>query len=959
MLAERAHTAAVIDQLEAWRQIVAVPSLLAGIDPAVDTFVTAGHLSVSLDSDTTRLLLGRVPAAFHAGVQDILLIAFGLAWAEFLGAGGGPIGIDVEGHGREEELASDVDLSHTVGWFTIKYPVSLAVGGLSWAQLLAGEAVVGAAVKAAKEQLRAVPDGWTYGLLRYLNTDIDLSGPDPPIGFNYLGRLGAAGEAAGLAQGWQLVDSGRLFRDPARAALAMPLLHTVEVNALTVDTGAGPRLRAEWTWASSKFDGAQISRISRLWFEALAGMCAHVAHGGGGFSPSDFAFTRLSQSQIEALEHDYRIGDVLPLTALQRGLLLYTSDPRGLTDPYVVQLDIALAGRVDHHRLHEAVQTVLTRHPNLGARFVYEQLDEPVQVILADPVIPWRFIDLAAGNGAHPEERIEPVCAAERAAIADLADQCPLRAVLICTAAECYRLVVTNHHIVLDGWSLQIVLREIVANYGGQPLPPPVPYRGFVAWLAGQDVEAARAVWRDLFAGFEAPTLVGPPDRLGFAARSVQSVQLPTDTTHALTELARAQHTTLNIVLQGAWVQLLSVLTGQHDVAFGMTVSGRPAELAGAESMVGLFINTVPVRATLTATTTTAQLLQQLQTDHNDTVDHQHLPLSEIHRVTGHDALFDTLFVYENYPLDTSTPLDAGELAITAVSGREFNHYPLTLQVLPGPRLGLRVEYATEVFDPASITALIERLQQVMEEMTADPTRRLPSVDLLDQQEHTHLDAVGNRAVLTEPPTTPVSIPVLFAAQVARTPDAVALVCGERSWTYRELDQAANRLAHLLAGHGVGPGYVVALLFSRSPEAIVAILAVLKTGAAYLPIDPQHPQPRIGLFLADAAPIAAITTADLAGRLDGFDMLVLDVADPRIISYPRTEPAPAPDDLAHLIYTSGTTGVPKGVSVTHAGIADLVGHLRRASGYHARESNPAVRFVGVRRVGGGICGVPC
>ena len=212
--------------------------------------------------------------------------------------------------------------------------------------------------------------------------------------------------------------------------------------------------------------------------------------------------------------------------------------------------------------------------------------------------------------------------------------------------------------------------------------------------------------------------------------------------------------------------------------------------------------------------------------------------------------------------------------------------------------------------------------------MTADPTRRLSSVDLLDEAEHARLDGWGNRAVLTQPATTPVSIPVLFAAQVARTPEAVALVCGERSWTYREVEEAANRLAHLLAGHGVGPGGCVALLFSRSAEAIVAILAVLKTGAAYLPIDPGLPAARIGFMLNDAAPMAAVTTTGLAERLDGCDLLVIDVDDPAIDTYPCTGlPAPAPEDIAYLIYTSGTTGVPKGVAVTHHNVTQLLESL--------------------------------
>ena len=245
-----------------------------------------------------------------------------------------------------------------------------------------------------------------------------------------------------------------------------------------------------------------------------------------------------------------------------------------------------------------------------------------------------------------------------------------------------------------------------------------------------------------------------------------------------------------------------------------------------------------------------------------------------------------------------------------------------------GDELFLSTAGAGRPFSNFDVSDLARRLERVLVAMTADPTRSLSSVDVLDAGEHARLDGWGNRAVLTQPATTPVSIPVLFAAQVARTPEAVAMSCGERSWTYREVEEAANRLAHLLAGQGVGPGQCVALLFARSAEAIVAILAVLKTGAAYLPIDPALPAARIGFMLADAAPIAAITTAGLADRLDGCDLLVIDVDDPRIDSQPSTAlPAPAPDDIAYLIYTSGTTGVPKGVAVTHHNVTQLFDSL--------------------------------
>ena len=303
LLAEHAHRPQVVGQAEAWRQVAATPAALPAVQPAVDTYVSAGYLSVSLDVETTRMLLGEVPAAFHAGVHDILLIGFGLAVAEFLGNRGAPIGIDVEGHGRHEELAPDVDLSRTVGWFTTKYPVSLAVGGLSWAQVLAGEAALGVVIKDAKEQLRALPDPLTYGVLRYLNTEVDLAGSDPPIGFNYLGRLGAAA-ADGSGDAWRIGQEG-LSLTGASTAVPMPLVHTVELNAGTVDTDTGPHLHANWMWAPSALDRAPVSRLSRLWFDALAGICAHVRRGGGGLTPSDIAPARLSQHQIDELQRQY------------------------------------------------------------------------------------------------------------------------------------------------------------------------------------------------------------------------------------------------------------------------------------------------------------------------------------------------------------------------------------------------------------------------------------------------------------------------------------------------------------------------------------------------------------------------------------------------------------------------------------------------------------------------------
>ncbi|WP_231974826.1 non-ribosomal peptide synthetase, partial [Mycobacterium sp. E1747] len=931
LLHEHARRPEVVEQSGAWRRIAATPSALPAARAGVDTYATAGRLSTSLNVEDTRTLLGEAPAAFHAGVQDILLIAFGLACAEFLGpnlSARGPVAIDVEGHGRHEELAPDVDLSRTVGWFTTKYPVSLTVDGPAWAQVRAGDPALGTAIKDAKEQLRAVPHPLTYGVLRYLNSDVELDGADPTIGFNYLGRLIAGTELSDDL--WRLhPESLSLTR--AAAATPMPLAHTVELNAGTVDTDTGPQLHADWTWAPSALDREQIGRLSQLWFDALSGICAHVRAGGGGLTPSDIAPARLSQPQIDELDRRYDLADILPLTPLQQGLLFHSSTAHGSGDMYAVQLDFTLTGPLDPDRLHDAVRTVISRHPHLAARF-YERFDEPVQIIPANPVVAWQFVELGA------DEQIERLCADERAAVGDLADQPPLRVALIRTGENRHRLVLTNHHIVLDGWSLPILLREIFTSYYGGRLPAAAPYRSFVTWLADRDLDAARDAWAQTLADLETPTLVGPRDRLGQGRRGTQSFSVPEETTRALTELARSCHTTVSTVLQGAYALLLTSLTGQHDVVFGTPRSRvGQLEVAGAESMVGLLINTVPVRANIGATTTTADLLRQLQDDHNDTLDHQHLALRDIHRATGHEQLFDTLFVYENYPIGDGMQLGPDGLAIAEFTNREYNHYPLTIEALPGPELGLHVEFDADVFDTASIRALVERFRRVLAAMTSDPTRRLSSVDLLDRAERdlvlSRLSGAGVAA--------PVGVaPQLLAAAVAADPDATAVVDGTRTLSYRELDEWSTRLARKLVETGVGPERAVGVAMDRCAELVVAWWAVVKAGGVHAPVDLDHPVERVATVLdaAGAVCVLACGPDDVAGagarplvRIDGLELSGYSAE--AIADTERLAPLTAAN-TAYVIFTSGSTGTPKGVVVSHAGLLGWAAAERDVHGLH-------------------------
>ncbi|WP_156655841.1 amino acid adenylation domain-containing protein, partial [Mycobacterium sp. 852002-51971_SCH5477799-a] len=411
-------------------------------------------------------------------------------------------------------------------------------------------------------------------------------------------------------------------------------------------------------------------------------------------------------------------------------------------------------------------------------------------------------------------------------------------------------------------------------------------------------------------------------------------VDWPAELQQRVREMARKHDATSFMVVQAALAVLLSALSASSDVAVGFPIAGRrdPA----LDDLVGAFINTLVLRVDLAGDPTVAELVAQVRQRSLAAYEHQDVPFEVLverlnpTRSRAHHPLIQVLLAWQN---NQSAELDLGDLQLTTLPV-EIRTARMDLAFSLAERwtesgdsagIGGEVEFRTDIFEPATIEALIERLRWVLVELSADPGRRLSSLDLVDAAEHARLAQIGNRAVLDEPAMVSGSIPALFAAQVARTPEAVALTCAGRSMTYRELDQAADRKAYLLATLGARPGESVALLFSRSAEAIVSIVAVLKTGAAYVPIDPGHPDERISFMLADAGPIAAITTADQRSRLDRLGLLVIDANHPGIPVYPgKSLPVPMSDDVAYVIYTSGTTGVPKGVAVTHANVTQLL-----------------------------------
>ncbi|GHF71761.1 amino acid adenylation domain-containing protein/non-ribosomal peptide synthase protein (TIGR01720 family) [Amycolatopsis bartoniae] len=574
------------------------------------------------------------------------------------------------------------------------------------------------------------------------------------------------------------------------------------------------------------------------------------------------------------------IEDILPLSPLQQGMLFHALFDAGAEDVYTVQFVLGLEGAVDGKRLQTAAERVLARHANLRAAFVHEEVDDPVQVVLDEVELPW----------AESDGDLDGVLARDRAARFDLSEPPLLRMTLVKLGETDFRLVLTNHHILLDGWSLPLLIGELLALYGGTEPPRPRPYRDYLSWLSTRDVAASTDAWLRELDGAE-PTLLAPQASRVPTRPGKLRIDLPAERLYAR---AREQGLTVNTVVQALWGQVLGRLTGREDVVFGATVSGRPADLPGVDSMIGLFINTVPVRVR------TEEPLSALQAAQSGLLDHQYLGLTEIQRAAGGGDLFDTLVVFENYPIDSAAVGESERhagLRITQVDVDDATHYPLTLAVAAEEALSVTFEYRPDVFDRAWIESVASYFTRAAEAFAEGCP-----LDLLSSAEKQQLADFGTGKRLDVPART---MSEVFEEQARRTPDATAIVDGHRTLTFVQVNRRANHVARLLVAEGAGPERIVALKLPAGADMIIALLAVFKAGAAYLPLDPDWPAARLDVMLADARPVAVLT----------------EVPEGEAADLP---PRARPEHPAYVIYTSGSTGTPKAVVVPHRAITNLL-----------------------------------
>nr|WP_233165340.1 non-ribosomal peptide synthase/polyketide synthase [Mycobacterium sp. AT1] len=879
------------------------------LDPAVDVVATEDKLVVRIDADVTGRLLGPVPNAIRGGVNDALVTALSLALAEWRGGESSSLLLELEGHGREAEhlgaAGEQLDLSRTLGWFTTLFPVRVDPGATPWDQLMSGGPELGAAVKAVKEQLRAVPrNGLSYGALRYLSgrPRPDLA-VQPQVLFNYLGRFSGAGD-----QPWTLAeDEVAEDRDPR-----MPLPRAVEVNAITVETDAGAYLEATFSWPAGVLDRRRMDALSGLWVEALTAIA--VSDAVNGPTPSDFPLVAITQSDVDAFQGSHgELVDVVAPSPLQSGIYFHSTYAD--VDPYVVQQIVELAGPVDAERLRAAANLLMDRHRHLGAAFQPAADGSIVSVIGSTPEMPWLYLDLAGVDADAAASRVDDVAAEQRDRPFDLAVPPLMRYALIRLTSHRHVLIQTVHHIVADGWSVPIVLRELAALHddAAAPLTAAPRYGDYLTWIAAAPAEEALAAWRTELDSVDEPTRLAdalPPSTSGASGFGKVGARVPADVATGIVQWAGSHGVTVSAVIGAAWGIAVGRLSGRTDVVFGSTVSGRGVDVAGIDDMVGLLINTVPARTHWAIGDSVETVVRRFADAQTALFEYHHVALADIQHAIGVPELFDTLIVIENYPAadDPTATIRVGSVDVV-----EAPHYPLTLMVKPSDPFTVALTHDQARVDAATAERVLAFYQRILTTIVDSADTACSDVELLTPAEVGAVLAAGTGA-----PAWHGTVLDLFAEQVHRVPDAMALTDGAGRLTYRELDEEATRLAGALAENGVGSGDVVAVATGRTNDLAVALLAVMRSGAAYLPVDPQYPEARITYMLSDARPRMVIT--------DGRPLPSHEVPTLSVDAHPTARAAGGiavgPDDAASIVYTSGSTGKPKGTVGTHGALAN-------------------------------------
>ncbi|MFL9459672.1 non-ribosomal peptide synthase/polyketide synthase [Scytonema tolypothrichoides VB-61278_2] len=911
-----------------------VPSIPIDCMRGINTVASTSTVLVSLNEIETLALLQDVPKAYNTQINDVLLTALVLVLRRWTNSNRALF--NLEGHGRED-IIDGVDLSRTVGWFTTIFPVLV--------ELEATENPVDA-LKSVKEQLRAIPNkGIGYGLLRYLSQDSEIvtklqAFPPAQISFNYLGQFD---RVLNTSTWMQLANESA----GVEHSLNNNRAHLIDISSIISEE----RLQINWIYSKNVHQHATIENLAREFVKTLQELIAYCLDPqNGGYTPSDFPLIKLNQRKLDQLlvspalkqgleqTHWQNIEDIYPLSPMQQGMLfesLYAPD----SGVYFEQVICTLTGNLDVKAFEKAWQQLVARHSILRTGFVWEQLSQPLQVVYRQVKVTVEVYNWQELSAREQQQQLELFLKSQRQQGFQLSVAPLMRLYLIQLSTDSYQFVWSHHHLLLDGWSLPLVFKDLLYFYQaisqGESLhyQSTPNYRNYIAWLQKQDLTLAEKFWRQKLQGFTAPTPLAvdkllPNRENGNIGYSEQQIHLTVPATAAVGSFARQHQLTISNLIQAVWAILLCRYSQETDVVFGATVSGRPPSLMGIESMVGLFINTLPVRVQVSANTQLLDLLKDLQAQQVESEQYSYSSLADIQglsEVPREMSLFESLVVFENYPVDATMRSHNYGFDLENIHGIEQTNYPLTLVAIAREQLLVKISYDTSRFDDATIARMLGHFQTLLEGIIANPEQHLAQLPLLTPSEQQQLIFEWNDTSLAY--SVDKCIHQLFEEQVRRTPNAVAVVYENQQLTYWELNCRANQLAHYLRSLGVGADALVGLCVERSIEMVVGLLGILKAGGAYVPLDPTYPQERLAYMLNDSQVRVLLSQEKLLAELPehGACVVCLDTDWESISTRSKDNPTSdsIANNLAYVIYTSGSTGKPKGVLVNHSNVTRL------------------------------------
>ncbi len=908
-----------------WRHLPALPSLPQDDPNGRNLIEQTRHYTIHLSQETTRTLLKEAPSAFRTHINDLLLTALAATLRDWTGRSQHLI--DVESHGRTD-LFPDLDLSRTVGWFTALYTVSLTLPEApnDWA----------AAIKSVKEQLRQVPhDGIGYGVLRFLKNE---ALPQSQILFNYLGQFDSTLEDSE----WRVAPEGSGHsRSPHEQRD-----YGIEVNG-QVSRGC---LNLVWSYSSEQYQDRTIHDLARYFQNTLLQLlqCCRTTYG---VTPSDFPLATLTQPQLDQLvqQSGNTIADLYPLSPMQEGMLFHSLNaPK--SGVYMEQFHFRVIGSLNWDKFQSAWRILVERHSALRTAFE-SHTPSPTQVVYKTVEIPWEFLDWRDLPASEHPGQLERLLTEARTQGFEL-NRAPLMRLQVIRETETQsRLVWHHHHLLMDGWGLPILFGELTEIYqavlqGTPPqLPPVAAYRDYIAWILQQDQQAAQNYWQQRLQGFFAPTPIPlPPVGKGSSDFREVSLSIDSEWTKQLTAAGRKHRLTLNTLVQGAWSALLSRYSGETDVVFGVTSSGREVPVPGVDRMLGVFINTLPLRVDWVSQDLWS-VLEQIQECQQNNQQFAYAALADIQKwseVPNGVPLFESIVVFENYPMDER--IQSGEtaqtLSLADLHAIETTNYPLTLTVFPGQQLHFKMTYDAYRFHQEHVKAMLRHLQRLLEGMAQTPTPNWEQLALVTESEMQPFFAPHSNGVPFPPTKTVVdlfekSVEHHSLSERAASDESkeiseaqTAVVFQNERMTYAELNQQANQMAHYLMSLGVGPDTLVGICVDRSPLMMIGLLGILKAGGAYVPLDPDYPHSRLQFMVENSQLSLLLSQTHLVDRLPPTTTRVVNLEQEgeQIAkqSYENPPRHSGPKDLAYVIYTSGSTGQPKGVMIEHQALANFL-----------------------------------